>query len=446
MPAANSLFELDIEGMAYGGDGVGHLDRLAVFVPLAVPGDRLRARAIEPHRTYCRARIEEVLRPSPDRTPPGCRHFGACGGCQWQMAAYSKQLHYKKIVLTEVLARLGGLAVPDIEVLESGACWGYRNKAQLPVALVGGEKRIGYYRQGSHKLVAIDQCPVLAPAIEKSIQAVTGVLAGSSFPAYDESSHRGELRHVIIRHCSRDGGLALTVVTRSAIRIGGLARELASSVAGVKSVYQNINPQKGNVILGPTWRTVWGDEHQWEEMSGLQLRLSGGSFLQVNLVAAQTLYRAAIDGLEMSGSETVLDLYSGVGSIALDIAGRAGRVTGIEEAAPAVEDARASAEKNGIGNCIFLCGRAEDVLREVPAADRVVLDPPRQGARPEVIREIGRLGPDRVAYLSCNPSTLARDLKLFASLGYGLHRLLTADMFPHTYHIEALAMLRKERP
>lgn len=235
----------------------------------------------------------------------------------------------------------------------------------------------------------------------------------------------------------------LTLVTKSPDLPAGLAERLAAAEPRISSIWQNVNPNPGNTILGRRWARLWGGEHMHEELAGVELRLSPGSFLQVNLEVAEKVYGTLSGWMELDGTETVLDVYSGVGSIALMLAGSAARVVGIEENAQAVDDAAASAAANGIGNCLFLAGRAEDLMGGIQACQAAVVDPPRQGLRHEVVAALARLSPGRLAYLSCNPATLARDLKGLAAAGYRLARLCMADMFPQTYHIETLALMKR---
>lgn len=436
--------ELTLDSMACGGDAVGRHKGQVVFAPLGIPGERVRARVTEPHRTYCRAEIEQVLEPSPSRIEPRCPLFGRCGGCQWQMMDYPSQLENKRKILAETLARLGKTSFPGIEVIGHSTGWGYRNKAQFPAAAAPPGLSMGYYERQSHRLVEVVQCPVLDPLLSKSWPEVRREAAGWPVEGYDERGHRGQLRHLMLRSSRREKSVMLTLVTRLPGGLDEVSGSLAGRVAGICGIHQNANPSRGNTILGRDWRRLWGGPFQWEELAGVRLRVSPGSFLQVNLETAGRIYAKIAEGLELGGTEKVLDLYSGVGSISLMLAARAGKVAGIEESEAAVGDARAAALENGIGNCRFIAGDAGQALAGMEACDAVVVDPPRQGLRPGVVDAIGRLSPRRLAYLSCNPATLARDLAALSVLGFRPGRLWMADMFPQTHHIEALAILWKE--
>jgi 23S rRNA (uracil1939-C5)-methyltransferase len=443
MLEAGSRVELTLDSMAYGGDAVGRHRGQAVFVPLGLPGERVRARVTEPHRTYCRAAIEAVLEASPRRIKPECPAFGRCGGCQWQMVDYPGQLEFKRQVLAETLSRLGGLEVPEIETIGHSSGWGYRNKAQFPAAPGPGGPSLGYYQRGSHRLVEIEGCPILDRTLSASWPAIHRAVSASGLKGYDEKSRGGQLRHLVLRSSRSQQKAMLSLVTKAPPLPDGLAEALAAADPSISSVWQNVNPNPGNTILGKKWFRLWGQEHLSEKMVGVGLRLSPGSFLQVNLEVAEKVYGTLDGWMELDGTETVLDVYSGVGSIAMMLAGSAAKVIGIEENSSAVDDAAASAAANGIGNCLFLAGRAEDLMGGVEACHAAVVDPPRQGLRPEVVSALARLSPGRLAYLSCDPATLARDLKGLAAAGYRLARLCLADMFPQTYHIETLALMKR---
>lgn len=433
--------ELTLDSMAYGGDAVGRYRGQAVFVPLGIPGERVRARVIQPHKTYCRAEIDELLEASPRRIDPRCSLFGQCGGCQWQMIDYHWQLELKRQVLAETLARLARIDLPTIELIGHSSGWGYRNKAQFPAISMEGRLTLGYYQRGSHRLVEVESCPLIDPILSSIWPGLRRTISSSGLKGYQEKVHRGQLRHLALRSSQHQGRAMLTLVTKDLSLPGGLAEGLASADDRIGSIWQNVNPRPGNAILGKRWIWLRGEKHLIEQLAGVRLRLSPGSFLQVNLEVASKVYASLFEGLDLEGPETVLDVYSGVGSIALMLASTAAKVIAIEENADAVADAQTTAEANGIDRCIFLKGRAEELIDTVMPCDAAVVDPPRQGLRPEVLSALVSSRVRRLAYLSCNPATLARDLKTLASRGYRLTRLIMADMFPQTYHIETLAIM-----
>jgi 23S rRNA (uracil1939-C5)-methyltransferase len=443
MLRAGQVLNISLENLAYGGDAVGHFQGQAVFVPYGVPGDELKVKIAEPHKNYCRGEIYEIIKPSVHRIKPECRHFGVCGSCQWQMMDYQYQLEQKTNITREIFKRLGKIEIEEIAVLPPAGEWHYRNKAQYPVQASKNGNKIGYYRLRSHDLVDIQECPLLETGINQAFLKVKEIINKSGLKGSTRAGHSGNLRHLIFRCSKIEDALSLILVTRYELDLHKIAQRILTEVANVKSIWQNVNPARGNVILGKKWSRLAGVEYLSERIGDITYRLSPGSFLQSNLGTTEIVYQKIMESLHLSSDDEMADLYSGLGSIALQLAGQSKRVVAIEEFAPAVEDARANAALNNIGNCEFLCGRAEDQLIKIKSADAVVLDPPRQGAAPGVIEAIVSLSPSRIAYLSCNPSTLARDAALLIGRGYKLQKLFLADMFPQTYHIENLAILTR---
>lgn len=443
MLRAGQVIDISLENLAYGGDAVGHHNGQAVFVPYGVPGDEVKVKVTEPHKTYCRAKIYEITKPSIARIKPDCRHFGICGSCQWQMMDYEYQLEQKANITREIFKRLGKIDIEEIETLPHSDGWHYRNKAQYPVQASQNGNHMGYYRLKSHDIVDIEECPLLERRINQSFLQVKELINKSGLKGCNQSGHSGNLRHLIFRYSRIEDALSLVLVTRYKPDLHKIAQRILAEVTNIKSIWQNINSARGNVILGGKWEHLGGVEYLSERIGDITYRLSPGSFLQSNLETAVKAYQKINESLFLSPDDVVADLYSGMGSIALQLAGKVKKVVAIEEFAPAVEDAEANAVLNKIDNCEFLCGRAEEQLGKIKAADAVVLDPPRQGAGPEVISAISRLNPYRIAYLSCNPATLARDAALLAGSGYKLQKLFLADMFPQTYHIENLAILTR---
>lgn len=440
MLKAGQEIGLELDSLAYGGDAVGRHQGQAVFVPYGAPGDRLRVRITEPHQSYCRAEIIRVSEMSGHRVKPSCPHFGICGSCQWQMLEYGYQLERKAAITRDIFLRLAKLDPGEIPILPSSSQWGYRNKAQYPVQPAPDGLRTGYYQPKSHRIVEIETCPLLESRINDTFKGLRSILTGLGIKGYDERKGSGQLRHLIIRYSRLQDTVSLTLVTSQGQDLTETAQLIGRDLPGVSSLWQNVNPSRGNTIIGSDWRNLVGAEYHQEEIGGLRYQVSPGSFLQTNLVTTESFYRKIVECLDLGPGETAADLYSGVGSIALQLAGRCRLVTGIEEFPLAVEDAKANARLNGITNCRFLCGSTEQKIAALQRADAVVLDPPRQGAAPGVIRAVAGLKPSRIAYLSCNPSTLARDAARLTEEGYALKKLFLGDMFPHTYHIELLAI------
>jgi 23S rRNA (uracil1939-C5)-methyltransferase len=380
---------------------------------------------VERHRTYARARIVEILQPSPDRTAPPCPVFGKCGGCQWQHLSYEAQLRWKREIVRDAFKRLARLDVDVAEVVPSPSPWRYRHKTAVPLG-------VGFYAHGSHEIVPFDECPIQHPLLDRIVAAVRQL----GLRPYDERTHTGLLRHVVAR-CNLKGDQAVVALAVTSPRVE--AGALMARVPELRGVVANINDRPDNVILGERSVVLAGENAITEEVDGLKFQISVESFFQVNPAAAATLHRMAADAAGTGG--TALDLYAGVGSIALRLARAFDQVTAVEVSAAACRDAERNAALNGIGNVRFLRGRVEEMRRE--RADVVVLDPPRKGAGAEVIAAVAAMAPLGVAYVSCDPATLARDARALVESGYELRTVEPLDMFPQTAHVECVAAFRR---
>jgi 23S rRNA (uracil1939-C5)-methyltransferase len=436
------IIELGLDSMACGGDAVGRHLGQTVFVPYGLPGDQVKVRVFDAHQKYCRAVIMSIASPGPQRINPACPYFGDCGSCQWQMMDHTSQLAHKKTILEQTLARIGGIKDAGIEVMAEGFPWHYRNKAQYPVSQSKGKLVVGYYRQGSHQVVPIDECPIIQPGLNRVFQQARDILLTAKMPGYDELTNNGILRHLILRYGQYQDKISLTLVCTKD-KIYPEVMESLSAIPGVGSVWLNLNAEPGNTILGEKWKLWSGENQMEEELDGIRYKLSAGSFWQVNQLMAGVLYRRIKDELQLNNQQQAVDLYCGAGAISLQLAAAAGKVLGIESSTKAVDDARDSAKLNGIANAEFMAGPAEVLLEKVQQADAVVCDPPRSGLKPEVIKRLSILKPLKIAYLSCDPATLARDLKEIMKADYRISGLYLADMFPQTYHIETLAVLQR---
>jgi 23S rRNA (uracil1939-C5)-methyltransferase len=411
-----------------GGDGLARVGGQAVFVPGAAPGDRVEVEVVERHKTYARARIVDLVAAGPERQDPPCPLFGRCGGCQWQHLKYEAQLRWKREIVQDAFRRIARMDVHVARVVPSPSPWRYRHKTAVPLG-------IGFYAHGSHEVVPFDECLVQHPLLDRIVRAVRGL----GLPPYDERTHRGLLRHVVAR-CNLRGDQAVValVVTDPRVEAGSLMAQIPE----IRGVVANINTQPGNVILGARSVVLAGDDAITEEVDGLKFRISAESFFQVNPAAAAALHRMAAEAA--GGGETALDLYAGVGSIALRLARAFERVVAVELSGAAAADARRNAQLNGIANAEFVRARVEDVA--VPRAEAVVLDPPRKGAGAEVIAAVARTRPERIVYVSCDPATLARDARMLADAGWAPRSVVPLDMFPQTAHVECVALFTGADP
>lgn len=440
--------ELRIDDLGHAGEGVGRYSNFTLFVPGAVPGDLARVRVTAVKNNHGRADLVAVVAPSEQRAAPACPVFAACGGCSLQMMDYAAQLRWKTARVAAQLQRLAGLQ--DVTVHPCRGMddpWYYRGKAQFPVGLVAGRLITGPYAAGSHTIVPAAECLIQHPTANRVLAACSQAADRLGLSPYDEQAHTGDLRHVLVRVSAATGEALVVLVTRSPRLPRGraLARELMQAVPEVVGVVQNINPERTNVVLGAETRTLAGRDYVEERLDGLTFTVSALSFFQVNPVQAAVVYRQVLTYAQLTGTETAVDVYCGTGTMALFLARGARRVVGIEAVAAAVDDACQSAARNAIDNVTFYHGAAEQVLPELAAhgltADVVVLDPPRRGADPSVLAAVSNLGPRRLIYVSCNPATLARDLALLGAGGYRAVEVQPVDMFPHTAHVEAVALV-----
>ncbi len=403
-------FALSLESMAHGGDAVAHHRGQVVFVRGGIPGERVRVRVTDHRKSFLRATVVDVLEPSADRVTPPCPYAARCGGCQWQHIAYPRQVSTKTDIVRDTLARIGGIPeAPVHRMLPAASPLGYRNHIQVRQTRDG---RLGLQARESHCIVPMDRCLLADPIV----QGLWRDLVALGMP----------FRRASLRASIRTG--ETLVVLESARRPDAVALPAGSWVW--------MNHDGPEVLQGQPW--------YHEQVAGRRYRVSAGSFFQVHTRQAEELVRTVLEGLGPGPKDNILDVYSGVGMFALRLADHAQRVLGIEAAGPAVADARANA--TDLANISWHTGRAEQVLSQLDGHwNKAVLDPPRAGCAPEVINELARLGVERIAYVSCEPSTLARDLRRLRGLGYRLLRVQPVDMFPQTFHIESVSLIERER-
>lgn len=444
------IVEIELDNLAHGGESVGRLKGLAIFVPGGIPGERVRVRITESKKSYARGELLKVLRPVEERIDPACPVFAACGGCQLQQMDYPLQLSHKRRMVEDLLERLGGLKGVKVNpVIGADYPWGYRNKAQFPLTVDEEGKIVaGFYRKGTHEVVVHNDCSIQHPLINRILKETIVVLNQYPLTVYDEKEHTGLLRHLVIWAGICTNQAILTIVT-SRNRFPHreeIAQQLLDRVPELTGILQNINPGRTNVILGKRTELIDGEDYYLDYVGSIRYAISPESFFQVNTLQTEKLYSTILEYAGLTGKELVVDAYCGIGSIALYIAGRAGRVFGIEEVFGAIEDAKRNAELNNITNCTFQVGKVEEKLPELLAQgirpDLVIFDPPRKGLAESVIDTVLTTRPDRLIYVSCNSATLARDLALLQE-SYRICRVQPVDMFPQTYHVETVVLLEK---
>lgn len=496
----NDIVRITIEDIGNDGEGIGKADGYTLFVKDAVIGDVVDARITKCKKNYGYARVEKVVTPSPFRVEPQCPFHRQCGGCQIQAMTYEKQLAYKQNKVSNHLQRIGGFSPEQIDavmepIIGMEEPWHYRNKAQYPVGYdKKGEPVVGFYAGRTHDIIANTDCPLGPPENQAILEAVLSYMRENGVSAYRESTGEGLVRHVLIRTGFATGEIMVCLVINGK-KLPGEDR-LVEKLAGIKpenesvgeaalidgceqtaaddeesvrmkelkplhkritSISISVNREKTNVIMGTEIRVLWGNG--WiedslrvmdtadfvEDAEKITFRISPLSFYQVNPRQTEKLYGLALEYAELTGKETVWDLYCGIGTISLFMAKRAKKVYGVEVIPQAIEDARENARRNGITNAVFLVGKAEEVItqKQMRHPDVIVVDPPRKGCDEKCLETMLAMQPERIVYVSCDPATLARDLKILCEGGYELKRVRAVDQFGHTGHVETVCLLSK---
>ena len=459
------IVTIRIEDLTQDGLGIGRVEGMAVFVKDTVIGDLIRAKLIKLKKNYAYGRLLEILEASPDRVTPPCEAARPCGGCQLQMMSYEAQLRWKERKVRECLTRIGGFALSaggiDFRPVKGmDTPWQYRNKAQFPIGTNReGRLAAGFYAGRTHSIIEQEQCLLGAPVNREILRILLSHMEKHQIAAYDEKTGTGLIRHCLIR-CSAEalseqtekavpGQIMICLITNGS-RIPGEERLLKqlTAIPGVVSIVQNINTGRTNVILGENTRLLWGNPYIEDRIGSVTYRISARSFYQVNPVQTKTLYETALEFAGLTGQESVWDLYCGIGTISLFLARHARHVYGVEIVPEAIEDARKNAELNHLENTTFFTGKAEEVLPEwyrknAKTADVIVTDPPRKGCEESVLETMVAMRPQRIVYVSCDPATLARDLKYLCAKGYDLKTVQPVDMFPQTVHVESCVLLKR---
>src|SRR5437879_6518964 len=445
--AKNEELELIIDSLAYGGNGVARLDGFVVFVRRGLPGDTVRARVTKVKRGYAEAVATEVLAPGPDRVEAPCAHFPACGGCRFQDLGYSTQAAAKETQVGDALLRIGGLADPPLEpIVQADSAFFYRNKLEYSFTQTPEGPALGFHKAGRwDEVLEVERC-WLTDDLGNAIRgAVRDWVREEGLEAYSQADGTGYLRQLVVRQGRTPGQALVQLVTAPGERFEtGYLVDVLRRFPEVRSIHWSVNDTPSEVTNLPT-RLLWGDEWIEEELCGLRLRVRPNAFLQTNTAMAERLYALAREAARLSGEETVWDLYCGIGTIALSLAHDALTVWGIEVSEESVACALENAELNGVTNAAFFAGNVGEVTQELlersGAPEVVVVDPPRAGLAGKALRRLGEIGAPRLVYVSCNPTTLAGDVKaLRADYGYELLRVTPADMFPHTPHVECVPL------
>ena len=447
----NQIYETVVTDYTAEGQGVAHIEGCAVFIPNAVAGERVRVRIEKAQKTWAAGKLVEILEKSPHRVNRECPVAKLCGGCDFWHMDYAEETRLKAERVKNCLNRIGGEHLEEVPILAAPTCYGYRNKAQYPVAVKKGRAYAGFFRAGTHEVVENSRCRILPPETDAVKDAVIDYVNQYRVPVYEEATHTGLLRHIYVRRGAVSGQIlvCLAVNGEKLPKAQALIDRL-QKIPGFTTLVLSVNTKKGNAVLGDQFITLYGPGYIEDTLCGLTFRLSPRSFYQVNHHQAQRLYETAISQAGITKRDTVLDLYCGVGTITLAMASAAGKVIGVEVIPQAVEDAKDNARRNGIENAEFFCGDAGQAALQLEQdgvrPDVVVVDPPRKGLNADTIEALSRMAPRQIVYVSCDPATLARDVALLKERGYELKTAQAADLFPRCAHVETVCLMsRKEK-
>ena len=444
----NDRLLVHVEDLTHDGAGVAKVDGYPLFIQGALPGEDVRVHVLKTLKSYGFAKLLEIENASPNRVDAPCPVFDTCGGCQIQHLSYEGQKGFKQKMVRDAITRIGKL--PDVPVHAVKGMedpWRYRNKSQIPFGVQNGHTVAGFYESRSHTIADTDVCLIQTLEADAIMVGLKKSLLEMGIEPFEEHTHRGQLRHAVVRKARATGEIMVVLVTKKkkfpqAEQAIALIRSL---VPDTVSIVQNVNPEKTNVIFGNETVTLWGKEVIEDRIGDVRFEISARSFYQINPVQTETLYGQALEYAALTGKETVIDAYCGIGTISLFLAQKAKFVMGVEIVPQAIEDAKRNAELNGFTNTLFEAGPAEEVIprwyKEGKNADVLVVDPPRKGCDEQLLRTILKQRPGRVVYVSCNPSTLARDLRILEDGGYRTKEVQPVDMFPQTTHCEAVAWL-----
>ena len=452
----NDILTVEITDTGIEGEGIGKTDGFILFVKDAVIGDTVQVKVMKAKKNYAYAKLEKVLVPSPFRVQPSCPFHRQCGGCQLQPLSYEKQLEFKQNKIRNNLIRIGGFSPEHIDacmepIIGMEDPWHYRNKAQFPFGYdKEGNVVTGFYAGRSHNIIANTDCALGVEENKTVLETILAYMKKYGVSAYDETTGKGLIRHVLIRKGFASGQLmACVVINGNKLPEEKTLAEELWKIPGMTSVSVNVNTERTNVILGKKVRVLKGEEKIEDTIGDVVFRISPLSFYQVNPVQTKKLYGQALEYAGLTGEETVWDLYCGIGTISLFLAKKAKKVYGVEIVPEAIADAKENAARNGITNAEFFVGKAEEVLpqkyeEEGVYADVIVVDPPRKGCDEKCLETMVRMRPERIVYVSCDSATLARDLKYLGEMGYEVRKWRGCDMFPGTVHVETVCLLTRK--
>lgn len=449
------VVELQIEDLAFGGRGIAKLDGKVIFAEDGLPGDftKVMIKRIKPE--YCEGRVVEIINPSQYRIEPLCPHFDVCGGCRWQNFEYDKQLEYKAEQLKNNLIRIGGIENPNLEpIIGAKKIYNYRNKMEYSFNQDrNGELLLGLHYAGFFdRVFNVEKCCLQSELSSEIVVFIRDECNRLKLPAYHIRNHQGLMRFLVVREGKFTDETLVNIVTSDQYegyddRLLEMGNNLAAKFENINSILWTINSKKANIaikdMLPPMLNNgiINGRDYIYETLNNYRFRISSDTFFQTNSFQAKILYDTIIEFAEFDKLDEVVDLYCGTGTISIYISSLVKSVVGVELVASSIDDANINAKDNGIHNVEFIAGKVEDVIKELGAFNKMIIDPPRAGLHPKALKGIIEIKPETIIYVSCNPSTLARDIAGFIEVGYKLSKAVAVDMFPHTYHIEAIAKL-----
>lgn len=460
----NDTAVIDITDIGVNGEGIGRSDGYTLFVKDAVIGDRAEVKVIKAKKNYGYARLMNIISPSPYRVEPRCPFARRCGGCQIQEMSYERQLEFKEDKVTGSLERIGGFDREFIvkimdPVVGMKNPFEYRNKAQFPFGTDReGNPVTGFYAGRTHDIIENTDCPLGVKQNQEILEKILAYMKENHVSSYDEKNGKGLIRHALIRYGFKTGEIMVClVVNGKSLPHAEKLQESLCRIKGMTSISISPNTERTNVIMGKTYKVLWGQPYITDFIGNIKYQISPLSFFQVNPVQTEKLYSLALEYADLKGTETVWDLYCGIGTISLFLAQKAKHVYGVEIIPQAIDDARSNAELNGIENAEFFVGKAEEILPEYyektkendgkqAYADVIVVDPPRKGCDETLLKTMIRMKPEKIVYVSCDPATLARDLKILCENGYELKKVRAVDQFPMTIHVETVVLLSQRKP
>ncbi len=449
--AKNDIIKLNITAMSSEGSGIGKTqDGMVVFVPMTAVGDELYVRILKVKKTLAYGKIEEMITPSDSRIEPQCDVFRLCGGCVYCHIDYDTEAKIKEKRVADAISRIGGIDAVINPIVKAKCPSRYRNKAQIPVGVsLDGKVTMGFFSRHSHRIVDTSDCKLQPEIFLKASEVLKKFIEDKNISVYNETTQKGLVRHLYLRFGEKSGELMVCIVINgeSLPFEEELVMRFCDALPMIKSISLNFNKEDTNVILGKNFRVLYGDIYISDTLCGLKFLISPQSFYQVNRTQAEVLYSIARDFAELKSTDTLIDLYCGTGTIGLYMARECKSLVGVEIVESAIEDAKKNARLNDIQNTRFICADAATAARKLKSegkeADVIVLDPPRKGCDVELLKTVASFEPRRIVYVSCDPATLARDLKILSELGYVTEEVTPVDMFPRTAHVESVAKLTR---